>query len=829
MSLLLLFVSILCPFCCLSAESGTLHVFAPGDIIIGGLFPIHLEANRTMLNGDASCTKYDLQMFLRAQVMIFAIQEINQRTPRVLPDLTLGYDIYDTCGDVTFAIRATLELLKGQSDPRAKVVIGERYSELSIVVARIFALSSLTQISYGSTSELLSRKLKFPTFLRTVSSDIKQTMAIAKMVEKLKWEVVAVVGSDDEYGKYGSEKLIVTLKTMKVCIDFKEILPGYFSRNESKTRTKLAKLVRSIKDSSAEAIILFTKDSNIHIIMEAAIQQNLNRTWIASDSWSTSSKIMEIPGIQKVGQVFGFIFKGNEVPGWRDYVISLFNGTTNPLLQHHWNQYPPCSNLSEEKDCSLNNSQDGSKQCLDPSCLVNYIDQDESYSIYLAVKVITEGLRSLLKCDSRKCERNADFTAFELLQEIKKVNFSVNTTHISFDANGDPSIGYDILQWNMSESKDRVKTIGEYWPSGNITLPDDLTWKMGNVTVTVFNCSKTCEPGYELKIQRKHCCKQCIQCGERDYSSGAGVECKPCKNNEYSSPLRDKCLEKTVEFLHWSDPFVIVLTSFEILGIVMTIMVAILFAIHRSTPIVKAVGGYLSFLELLSLLACFCVTFTFILKPTDVSCKVGLPVFGMAFTLCISCILANLLQICVGFSFDLNMGAWLKKLNQPVAVVAVIFGIQLAVCVPWLIHCPPFPHREPLNKTILLQCKTGSKALFGAMLGYNSLLAFACFVFAFKGKRLPDLYKNASFITIGMLLFLVVWILFIPIYINNLGKYARAIEAAAIIVSSYSILCCHLAPKCYIMVFRKEINNEHAIAEHIRKHYEQKGMPVMKS
>lgn len=100
--------------------------------------------------------------------MIYAIREINQGTARVLPNFTLGYDIYDTCGDVSFAIRATLQLLKNQSDPQrclvpanfqsafpepvTKAVIGERSSEVSIAVARVVSLSSVAQVCLLCTS-----------------------------------------------------------------------------------------------------------------------------------------------------------------------------------------------------------------------------------------------------------------------------------------------------------------------------------------------------------------------------------------------------------------------------------------------------------------------------------------------------------------------------------------------------------------------------------------------------------------------------------------------------------------------------------------------------
>ena len=110
---------------------------------------------------------YDFRMFLHTQVMIYTIREINRYTPRVLPNITIGYDIYDTCGDVTLAIRATLQLLEGQSDPQScllpeniqsalpepktKVVIGERNSEVSTAVARVVSLASVTQVCFLCT------------------------------------------------------------------------------------------------------------------------------------------------------------------------------------------------------------------------------------------------------------------------------------------------------------------------------------------------------------------------------------------------------------------------------------------------------------------------------------------------------------------------------------------------------------------------------------------------------------------------------------------------------------------------------------------------------
>ncbi|KAL3968473.1 MHC class I antigen [Sarotherodon galilaeus] len=823
-------------------QNSFLRAYSPGNIIIGGLFPIHLKTNRTNTSGPLSCSDYDIQMFLRSQVMIYAISKIN------LPNITIGYDIYDTCGDVSLALRATLQLLKNQSDPQSclvpadaqsklpepetKVVIGERTSEVSIAVARLVALSSVAQISYGSTSELLSRKYKFPTFLRTVPSDEYQTRGMVELVKTFYWQTVIIVGSDDEYGKYGSDGLVETFSKTDICIEFVHILSADFNKNDSQTQTELTKLLEKIENSSAEAIILFTKESNVEIILEAASKHKFNRTWIASDAWSSSSKISAIPGIQLAGQVFGFIFKQKEVPGFKDYVMSMFNGTQkNAFVEYHLTQHPLCSNQSEEVKVNycLPNNQLKSEQCLGTSFLANCIDRDESYNIYLAVQVIGEGLRHLLKCDDHHCERSSKFTASELLSEIQKVNFTVGTTCIFFNRDGDPSLGYDIVYWNMSEFNKgvQIQTIGEYLPNGKITKVPEFLVHLINQTGSVYNCAKTCDPGQELK-KIKICCKVCVSCADGAFSPGNA--CKRCTDNQYSiAEQRDQCFNKTDEFLLWTDPFSVILSSLAVVGIIVTIVFAVLFAVYLKTPIVKAVGGYLCFLELFSLVAGFCLTFTFIGKPTEKIHCVGVPLFGVSFTLCISCILANLLQILVAFNFDLNVGSWIKKLNKPLLVVTIVSGIQVALSVSWLIVKPPIPKETPGKVTILQQCETQSPEYFIAMLAYNAFLGFICFVFAFKGKQLPDLYKNASLITISMLLFVVIWIIFLPIYLTLTGKYKPAVQSAAILTSCFSVLGCHLAPKCYIMLFRKELNHESAITEYIRNHYERKGISVVQS
>ena len=107
---------------------------------------------------------FDIQTFLKTRVMIYSIGVIN-KSP-MLPNVTLGYEMYDTCGDVTTAIKAALRLMADRTNPSeqclslrseqtasassVKVVLGESHSEISIVVARLLALPLIPQVTLSS-------------------------------------------------------------------------------------------------------------------------------------------------------------------------------------------------------------------------------------------------------------------------------------------------------------------------------------------------------------------------------------------------------------------------------------------------------------------------------------------------------------------------------------------------------------------------------------------------------------------------------------------------------------------------------------------------------
>ncbi|KAJ8367761.1 hypothetical protein SKAU_G00077890 [Synaphobranchus kaupii] len=119
---------------------------ADGDFIIGGVFPIHYgietpEPNFTYKPAAPQCWGFNLRIFLLAQSMRLAIEEINQ-SQNLLPNFTLGYKIHDSCTTPVTAQAAVLAVLNGPRTSSSTVC-----SAISHPLAVVGEYGSSTQAS----------------------------------------------------------------------------------------------------------------------------------------------------------------------------------------------------------------------------------------------------------------------------------------------------------------------------------------------------------------------------------------------------------------------------------------------------------------------------------------------------------------------------------------------------------------------------------------------------------------------------------------------------------------------------------------------------------
>ncbi|XP_072895167.1 extracellular calcium-sensing receptor-like [Hemitrygon akajei] len=406
-----------------------------------------------------------------------------------------------------------------------------------------------------------------------------------------------------------------------------------------------------------------------------------------------------------------------------------------------------------------------------------------------------------------------------LLNSLRRVNFTAKTGEaVYFDLNGDPVPKYEVV--NLQTDLSDIVYIGYYDgsapPGRELTVNiKDIEWSTTENTIPRAVCSENCPPG-KRKVSQKGkpiCCFDCTDCADGEISNATdSTDCIKCPSDYWSNQAKTQCVLKHVEFLSFREVLGIVLVTFSVIGSCFTLAIAAIFYWYRETPMVKANNSELSFLLLFALLLCFICSLAFIGEPSSWSCMLRRTAFGVVFVLSISCILGKTIIVVVAFKATLpnsNAMNWFGPSQQRLSVI-MLTCLQGFVCIVWLSVSPPYPQKNMsyYRDIIILECGVGSLTAFCIVSTYIALLSIVCLVLAFFARKLPDSFNDAKYITFSMLIFGAVWITFIPAYVSSPGKYTVAVEAFAIWASSFGLLVCIFAPKCYIILLKPESNTK---------------------
>ncbi|XP_036935009.1 extracellular calcium-sensing receptor-like [Acanthopagrus latus] len=805
------------------------------DIMIGGIISFHLRwKNRqdTYMEKPLplQCISLNFRAFQYAQVILFAIEEINNST-ELLPGISLGYKIYDACASIARGVRVALALANGNEvafapseapcirPAQVQAIMGESFSSSCMAISTVIGQFNLPLISHFATCACLSDKTKYPSFLRTIPSDYYQSRALAQLVKYFGWTWVGAIRTNDDYGNNGMATFIETAQQLGICLEYS------VSVFRADPPDKIQQIIEIIKDSTSKVIVTFISPTELYVLMHEFFYHNLTGyQWVGTEAWIFDSETAARDSHHILDGAIGLSIPKAHVSGMREFMLDVkpLNSSSNELFTEFWEKLFDCkfkySNSSSEnrRECTGHEDVTEVQNTFTDMSLMPIF-----YNIYKGVYAVAHALHNILSCNNT-CNKKVQLDPFMILQHIKKIRFTTKEgDEVYFNENGDPSAKYEIINWQPPENGvvDFV-AVGLY----DASLPADkqlslqnksLFWAQNSQQVPLSVCSEKCPPGTRKVLQKGKpvCCYDCLRCAEGEISNITdSITCLRCHPEFWSNERRDACVKKETEFLSYKEIMGALLTAASLFGTCMTAVVAFIFFRYRQTPVVKANNSELSFLLLFSLTLCFLCSLTFIGRPSEWSCMLRHTAFGITFVLCISCVLGKTIVVLMAFRATLP-GSDVMKYFGPAQQKLSVLGftlIQVVICILWLTISPPFPFKnfKKFKNKIILECALGSAVGFWAVLGYIGLLAMLCFILAFLARKLPDNFNEAKFITFSILIFCAVWITFIPAYVSSPGKFSVAVEIFAILASSYGLLICIFIPKCYIILLKPEENTK---------------------
>uniref|UniRef100_A0A4W4GMB3 G-protein coupled receptors family 3 profile domain-containing protein n=1 Tax=Electrophorus electricus TaxID=8005 RepID=A0A4W4GMB3_ELEEL len=366
--------------CTLQGESVYPQLSKDGDIIIGGIFPFHSsweikDLSYLVIPPPTKCMSFDFRAIQFSQSLIFAIEEINNSSA-LLPGVSLGYKIYDTCSSTAVGVQVAMALVNGNE----KSVSNEVCTK---------------PISHGATCECLSDKRKYPSFLRTIPSDYYQSRAIAEMVRHFGWTWVGAIRRDDDYGNSGMAAFTEVAEQLGICLEYS--LPFFKTYSQG----KVLRIIEQIKSSTSRVIVGFVDTWDLEILLDAFFEHNITGyQWVGTEAWIFDPALATLDKHNILQGAIGLTIPKTEVTGLKEFILDLdqVKSAGSAIFTKYWETLFHCKYKveSDSEDSALCTGQEKLSEM--DSTFTDMSMMPYFNNVYKGVYAIAHTLHDLLGC-----------------------------------------------------------------------------------------------------------------------------------------------------------------------------------------------------------------------------------------------------------------------------------------------------------------------------------------------------------------------------------------------------------------------------------------------
>uniref|UniRef100_A0A673AHB7 Metabotropic glutamate receptor 1 n=1 Tax=Sphaeramia orbicularis TaxID=375764 RepID=A0A673AHB7_9TELE len=796
-----------------------------GDVIIGALFSVHHQPSAEKV-AERKCgdvrEQYGIQ---RVEAMFHTLDRINA-DPHLLPNISLGCEIRDSCWHSSVALEQSIEFIRdslisirddkdgskwcidgtpsNQPPPTKKPiagVIGPGSSSVAIQVQNLLQLFNIPQIAYSATSIDLSDKTLFKYFLRVVPSDTLQARAMLDIVKRYNWTYVSAVHTEGNYGESGMEAFKELASQEGLCIAHSDKIYSnagekHFDRLLRKLRERLPK---------ARVVVCFCEGMTVRGLLMAMRRLGVFGEFllVGSDGWADRYEVVEGYEQEAEGGIT-MKLQSEVVKSFDDYYLKLRldTNTRNPWFPEFW-QYRFQCRLAGHPQENKNYKK---------SLHENYIQDSKMGFVINAIYAMAHGLHDMHKelCPGHPglCEAMDPIDGSKLLDYLLKTSFrGVSGEEIYFDENGDTPGRYDIMNLqSVGDGRYDYINVGS-WHEGILSIDDNKLW-MNSSDMVRSVCSDPCSKVNHMKRQQNvSCCWICTTCKDNEYVQDE-FTCKACELGWWPDDDLAGCEPLPLKYLDWADVESIVAVVFSCVGILITSFVTFVFIQYRDTPVVKSSSRELCYIILAGIFLGYICPFTLIARPTVASCYLQRLLVGLSSAMCYSALVTKtnrIARILAGSKKKICtrkprfMSAWAQ-----VIIAFMLISVQLTLEITLIILEPPEPIKSyPSIREVFLICNTSNIGMV-APLGYNGLLIMSCTYYAFKTRNVPANFNEAKYIAFTMYTTCIIWLAFVPIYFGS--NYKIITTSFSVSLSVTVALGCMFTPKMYIIIAKPERN-----------------------
>uniref|UniRef100_A0A8C6T3R3 Olfactory receptor C family, j1 n=1 Tax=Neogobius melanostomus TaxID=47308 RepID=A0A8C6T3R3_9GOBI len=363
--------------CFRRGDQRSFSFFGDGELLLGGIFTFHnswiiRQHNYTQKPLPLQCTSN----FQFAQAMLFAIAEINNSSD-LLPGVSLGYRMYDSCGSPPHGVAGALALANG--------------NEATFVSSETPFCMAIATISHFATCACLSDKAKYPSFFRTIPSDLYQSRALAQLVRHFGWTWVGAIRTNDDYGNNGMATFTETANQLGICLEYSV---SFISTDPPE---KLLSIVNIIKQSTSKVIVTFIQQNDIITLITALSEHNVTGyQWVGTEAWIVDSETVAMNKHHILDGAIGVSIPEAHVRGIEEFMMDVkpLNSSGNQLFTEFWEALFSCefNSKNNQKRCTGTEDLSDVKNSFTDMSLMPILN-----NVYKGVYAVAHALHKILK------------------------------------------------------------------------------------------------------------------------------------------------------------------------------------------------------------------------------------------------------------------------------------------------------------------------------------------------------------------------------------------------------------------------------------------------